>query len=826
MRSSRLSATREPARAASAGPQRAAATRASRRGGGWHLAALAVGAALLLALLAAAGVFLYLRASLPDDPARLAIAGLSAPVEVRYDARRRPYVRAESRDDALLALGWLHARERLWQMEMLRRAGRARLAEVLGEDLLDTDVELTRVGLPEVAAQLEANARPATRAAVERYVAGVNAAVARRDALPPEFVLVGFAPEPWRPRDVFAVGAMVAFDSANNYEQELLRLALRGALDRERFRLFLPDESAFPDFPYVVPPEDALTLLARADAARAPARPQVPSASLGSSSWAVGPERSRGDAALFAFDSHDAWSLPPLLYEAHLFWEGEAGAHRAVRGWTLPGLPGAINGANDRIAWGMTNVGDSQDLFLETRVGDDDPLRFAGREGPYRAKAREVAIPVAGRDAPHRVRVVETENGRLLGDDPPVALRWTGHDLEGDGLGALLAMNEARSFEAFSRALDGLAAPSSNVTYADVDGRIATRVVGRLPVRGRGAGLVPLPGDAPDTSWRGTVPVRELPRAVDPPRRWVGAANARTAPPGSGPLVSAENAPGYRMRRIREALAGARELDADAMRALQLDWRNLQAALLLPALLPEVRAGELEPAARHALEVLRAWSEAPENRPDAPGPLLFAQWYVALADAVFAEALGAELHGRLLAQSYVLNHALDRLILDEPDSPWWRADRAGIATRSFAEAVRRLEDRLGGAPADWRWDRLHRLRFPHDLADAAPGLDALLSRGPYAWGGGNPTLGRARYRYDRPFEATGGASLRFVAELTEPMQLFAVTAGGQSGHFLSRHYDDQLAPWLAGELDALAAAPEDLGEVITRLVPERGPAER
>lgn len=775
---------------------------------------LVVAALGLLAAGAALAVAWVLVGSRPDDPEQALLPGLEAPATVRYDARRRPYVRARSLDDAAAVVGWLHARERPWPMELLRRAGRARLAEVLGEGLLATDEELLRAGVPGLAARLEAGASQATRRTVARYVAGVNAGLAggRR---PPELVLLGVDPEPWSPGDVYAVGAVVAFDSGRNMRDELLRLALSGALDPERFAVFLPGGEgtrAGPETAARAAPGAVLEALRRADATLERAQPLRPSTSLGSSAWAVAPQRSAGGHALFAFDSHDAWSMPSLFYEVHLF----DAAGRALRGWTTPGLPGVINGWNEHVAWGLTNQGDSQDLFLETR-DPDDPLRFRGRDGWYRARVREEAIPVRGQAAPHRIRIVETRNGPLVSEDPPLALRWSGHHLEG-GLGALFALNAARDRAALGRALDAFAAPSAEVTWADVDGRVGSRVVGRLPRRGRGRGLVPLPGDGPDTAWQGFLPARALPRVVDPPEGFVAAANTPIEPPG-GPLVSADGAPGHRLGRLREVLGDAAALDVDAMRRLQVDWTNPQAARLLPVLRPLVDEARLEPEARAAWARLEAWARAPVNAPDAAGALIWEQWYVALADAVFAEALGAPLHARLKGHAYVLNHALDRLIADEPDATWWGGDRPGRATASFARAVETLRARLGGSPETWRWDALHRLHLPHALGGALPGLGRLLSRGPLPWGGGNPTLGRARYGYDRPFEARGGASMRVVVELRRPPRAFAVMAGGQSGHFLSPHYDDQLAPWLAGRLDALADTPEALGPVGTTLLP-------
>ena len=216
---------------------------------GWIL----TGGVAVLAVLVAVALW-GLGASRPDDPASLPGPGLEAPVTIRYDAARRPFVAAASLGDALWAEGWLHARERLWQMELLRRAGRGRLAEALGPGVLASDRELWRAGVPQLGQVLETNASASLRDHVARYVGGINAAMARLTVAPPEFLLVGLDPQPWEPADVFAVAAVVAFQSANNYGNELLRLALAAELDAARFAWFLPQDPAREDFPYVLPP--------------------------------------------------------------------------------------------------------------------------------------------------------------------------------------------------------------------------------------------------------------------------------------------------------------------------------------------------------------------------------------------------------------------------------------------------------------------------------------------------------------------------------------------------------------------------------------------
>lgn len=757
--------------------------------------------------------------SLPQQSGEHTVAGLDEAVDIRFDHRRRPYVSARSLGDAFFAQGYLHAGHRLWQMELLRRAGAGRMAEALGAGLLPTDRELWRAGVPQLARTLQRNASPRLRGLVERYAAGVNAGMAAVRVAPPEFHAAGIEAQPWQPADVFAVGALIAFQSANNYSNELLRLALLGELSAERFRWFLPDERELPDFPHVLASgplaRGALSALAAADAISSLNALLMPGASLGSSGWVVAPHRSASGRALFAFDSHDDLSQPNLFYEVHLFFapRGE------LRGWSLPGLPGVINGYNRRLAWGLTNIGDTQDLFIE-QVHPDDPERFLGPAGYYGARMERVEIAVAGRDEPDVLEIRHSRHGPLIHDDPPLSLRWSGHDLQGLGLDGLLAMNLADSWQTFSAALDLLPAPTTNATYADTSGNIAFRTAGLVPLRRSGSGLVPQPGEAADSGWQGYVPAADLPRAVNPATGYLAAANARIRADAL-PLVSADNAPGYRMRRLRQVLGGGQRLSLDAMQRLQTDWYNTQAELLLPALLADLDAATLPPRERAALEQLVAWQHKPVNEPALAGPVIYEHFYVALADAVFAPHLSDALLDRLKASNYVLNHALDRILLDTGADAdvWWQGDRGSRVRAAFSSAVGSAAAVLGERPADWRWDDILTVTARHELASEIPLLGVRLNLGPYPWGGGPATLGRARYYYSRPFEARAGATVRVVADMASPPQVRAIIPGGQSGHVLSAHNDDQMAAWLAGELDALVAGPDAVSGPVLRLRP-------
>jgi len=778
-------------------------------------ALLALAAAATLAIAACTWMMLWV--SLPPAEGRFPMAGLDSDVTVRFDEWQRPYIDAASLGDALQVQGWLHASHRLWQMELLRRAGSGRLAALLGGALLEADEELWRAGVPQLAETLESNSDPATLALIDRYLLGVNAAIDRYPLLPPEFLLLRAERPRWTRRDVFSVGALTAFQSANNMTNEMLRLALATRLEPERMGVFLTDDSGEAGYPFVMPEGLIGDAMARAfdkvTAADPAYNPLVPRLGFGSNGWVVAGSHSAEGLPLYAFDSHDELGLPNLFYEVHLF----PGDGSQVRGWSAPGLPGVINGFNEYVAWGFTNIGDTQDLFIEER-SDADPLLFRDGGEWYRAREERIMIEVAG-EGPHELRIVHTRNGPLVSDDPPVSLAWSVHRVERPRLDSLLRMNRATGWGAFNAALDELPAPTLNATYADVHGTIGFRTAGVIPQRARGAGLYPEEGADPASRWTGLVPTALMPRRVDPAQGFLAAANARVNPDGVGPLVSADNAAPYRIARIRQVLGrGGRTVED--MRRLQLDRSDGQARMLLPTLLDAVEPGALTANGRRGLGLLQAWDSDYTAAPDSGAALLFQQWYLSLAEEIFAEELG-DLWPRLLSRSYLLNHALDHLVLYGGDSPWWRERRGELVTASLEAAVATLVGQLGDDLDTWRLDDLLHVEMRHALSGAVPLLDRLLDLRDAPWGGGPSTVGRAGYDFRRPFRVRAGATVRAIAQMGPTPSVWAVMPGGQSGHPLSDHYADQYEAWLAGELLPIAARPADVTGPALLFTPNR-----
>ncbi|MEZ5568491.1 MAG: penicillin acylase family protein [Halioglobus sp.] len=608
----------------------------------------------------------------------------------------------------------------------------------------------------------------------------------------------------WQRSDVFALGALMAFQSANNLQNEVLRLALAQVLDSERFSAFTADDST-QAYPLVLPPsskdETALARTARRVALLDPeTNPRMPTLGFGSNGWVLAAQKSASGLPLFAFDSHDELGLPNLFYEVHLFF----GEQRQLRGWSVAGLPGVINGFNEHIAWGFTNIGDTQDVFLEQRSADD-PTLFKSAGAWYRARSESVSIAIAGEEA-RELRILHTRNGPLISDDPPLSLAWAVQRLPAPALDSMLQLNLASDWRTFNAALDAFPAPSLNATYADVQGTIGFRTAGALPLRGTGEGLMPLDGSQPANAWQGMVAAQAMPQRVNPPEGFFAAANARVNRAGDGPLVSADNAAPYRIARLQAVLGRPGRFTLEDMQALQMDRRDEQAAMVLPTLVQGLNGVELSPRAERAQALLANWLPDPVADADSAPALLFQQWYLSLAEELFAADTG-ELWPQLAGRSYLLNQALDHLILRAPDSPWWRGERSLLLARSLERALATLAGKHGDDMSRWRLDEQLHVRLRHALGDAAPGAGWLFNAADVPWAGGPSTVGRARYSYARPFAVDAAATVRVVAEMSKPPRVLAIMPGGQSGHPLSPYYADQYPGWLAGALLPVSSRP-------------------
>ncbi|TDQ80981.1 penicillin amidase [Dongia mobilis] len=727
-----------------------------------------------LAGLAGGAGFLYLRSSLPQETGELQVPGLQAAVTIRRDDRGVPSVTAASSHDAYFTLGFLHAQDRLFQMDAMRRLGAGRLAEVIGPDVLAIDRRMRILGLHRSAEAQFRAASPALREALEAYAAGVNAQLGtRQGALPPEFRLLGYDPEPWHPVDSLIWGRLMALDLSANWEGELQNRRLRDLLPAPLFDLLV-------DRPVV-------------NAARSDWRQPI---GLASNSWSVGPLLAGSGGAMLANDPHLGLGLPSTWYLARLTtpdWDWQ--------GATAPGLPFIVIGSNGRVSWSFTTThSDTQDLFVERLVAGQ-PDRYETPDGPMPFSTREERIRV--KDAEDVVVTVRaTRHGPVVSDVDPaaetvLALAWTALLPDDRTAEAILAINHAVDAAALEVALTDFHAPQQNIVFADQDGVTGMIAAGRVPVRRapHANSRLPAPGWTGAHDWLGVLPFAELPQIRGGGDDIIVTANSDIRPPGYQPFLTADWPDDTRTRQIRTLLAQTEGLAAADFAGMQMD--NHSAPMLAFARRWQALAARAAP---DAARILASWNGAMAR--DQAAPLIAALWLDRTARALLLDEMGGAFDEWWFWQidrvEAVLN---DRRFCDDLGSDVVETCD-DIVAGALRQAVTDLTAAYGADMASWRWGDSHRAYFRHPVFRNVPLLRDWLDAD-MATDGDFFTINRGTPLPPRDGVAlphVHGPGLRFVHDLGDPAGPRFVIAGGQSGNPFSSHYADWLDDWQAGRL--------------------------
>jgi penicillin amidase len=744
----------------------------------------------------AAGAFGYLlRRPLPTLDGEVRLKGLTAPVEIVRDRWGIPHISAREALDAFFGQGYCHAQDRLWQMDLTRRLVGGRLAEVFGKDALDIDRFQRRVGLHRAALHDWETADADLRDILRAYAAGVNACLdglVAAQKLPAEFVLARFQPEPWEPVDTLGFARYLAYAQSPNWESELIRSRLIARIG------YVAAASLEPD---VWQPEtDALPHLEDWGPAEAPRTGELPplelaGGPLASNAWVVSGARSSTGKPLLANDPHMFPRYPSVFYEVHL----AAGGELNVAGGSMPAAPGVLIGHNRHIAWGITaSMSDASDLYVERLdPGDARRTEFAGHWESGNL-VRE-SISVKGRAEPWIEEVLVTaRHGPLLtptssipDEHRPLALRSMVLEAP-SAAAALLELNRAASWDDFRAATQRWGTPAMNLTYADVEGNIGYQMVGNLPIRQRGEGLVPSPGWSGQYEWSGSIPFDDLPSAFNPPDGLWANANHDVAKK-SRRFFGREFIDPSRYRRIRQVLESKQRHSAVDFGALQADEVSLPARRIAAVLVEHLQVrGRVE---RRALEELRRWDG--RISADSPAACIYEVFRNELIRARHAALVG-ELLPMLLGQGQhpllapVTSHYFlqtQRVLAFVEASP---ADPA--VARAFRASVAWLARKFGPKVSGWHWGRLHQLRLEHALSVRKP-LGVVFDVPAFPWGGDLETV-RAGGSAPAAFKVTGPISAyRVIVDCGDWDNSLSCIPGGQSGHRGSPHYADQVDAW-------------------------------
>ena len=737
----------------------------------------------------------------PRVNGRLEVDGVEAPVSIVRDRFGVPHVKAGSEADAIFGQGFVQAQDRLFQLELFRRAGSGRLAEVAGARVLEADRFARRLGLAGRAERDLAACSDAERALLAAFARGVNAGIRSLRALPPEFAVLRAAPEPWRPEHSMLVGRLLMLGFATNWEAELERERLVAALGHERAALL---DVAYPASaatttgrPYGGASERLLAAYEAMAAAGAPTRGA-------SNAWALTGERTRSGAPLLACDPHLRAGVPGLFHVAHV-----AGGGLDVIGACVPGLPGVTIGHNRELAWGVTaGLADVSDCYVEA-IDPDDPARYRTPGGWERGVVRVERIAVRGA-ATVEEAVLETRHGPVIGPTLPgeqrevgaIALRSTALEA-GETVGPLLAANRARNVAEFEAAVGRWPGATFNFVFAGREGSIGYRMGGSIPRRERGEGLLPQDG-ARSTGPAEPLPADEMPWALDPPGDAGGAVVSANQAPGGPYELGEEWCAPYRAERIAELLAARDEHTVASMQAIQLDLYNVALVELRDLLLARDAVADAE-----ARAVLARWDG--QSSAGSAGAAIMQTVYGEAAGALVARVAGAEADlvlgkglGASAGEESRFHYRLQGRIVDalaQAAAPWCddEADRDRVLRAAAERALEELRDRLGAKVERWRWGALHVQRGPHPL-DRIPGLGRSFSLGPFAMPGDVNTVWQGGYTTYAGPGAPGGYSplYRQVLDLGRWDRSTFQLAAGNSGIPGHPHYDDCAREFLEG----------------------------
>lgn len=796
--------------------------------------AWAAGLALLLVVALLAAFLWYRQASLPLHEGTLRVAGLVAQVEIRRDAHGVPHIVAKGEADALYGLGFAHATDRLWQMDFNRRIAHGRLAELVGPRGVETDRFIRTVGLAQAADRMLAALDAETRALLDAYVAGINAALATRAGpLPPEYLILRAPkPAPWAARDSAAFALLMALDVSQEWRDEIarLRLASRFTLAEINDLRPAPDGDTLPalaDFPaqyrlmglYAEPKEQRTQ---RDGATRSAEQPSLaglplglgfgpgPGPGLGSNAWAVSGRRSASGKPLLAADPHLALTTPSIWALARI-----DAPDLQVAGATLPGLPWILAGRNATVAWGITTTtGDGADLYIE-RLHPTDPAQYQTPDGwaPFDTRSETIAVRGAEsvvltvrstRHGPVMNGVLGATDAMLDSRRHVLALRWAAAQQAAQDrtLAAIRQMNRAPNLAELQRASQGWTLTQQVFVQADRDGRIGLQFVGRHMLRAPGDdlhGLTPAPGWEARYDWAGLVAPERLPRELDPARGWVAAANHNVVPRGYPHTLGHEYAAPYRGRRIAEELERKPLHDLASMQALQGDQTSLAARAQLALLKdtqPASNAGKL------ALERLLRWDG--RMQADAPEPLLLHAWLRKLRLAVFADDYGP-LAAAFVERSEMTQPLINVLVGRAQARDWCdvqgtprRETCAELAAETLDAAVAELTQQSGRDVLGLRWGEAHVARLEHRPLSSVPVLRRLFEhRLPVGGDTHTPAVTALARDPAEPFTAVHGAGVRLLFDLAAGGGQWILSAG-QTGHPFDDHYSDMAALWQQG----------------------------
>jgi penicillin amidase len=803
-------------------------------------------------------LLLISRSRLPRIKGETHLPGLNAPVEILRDSWGTPHIYAQDLHDLFFAQGYVHAQDRMWQMDFNRRLVAGRLSEILGAVGLPLDRWMRTLTMRRVAEFEVGLLDGEIKGFLQAYADGINVFIGQR-RFPIEFTLLKYKPEPWIVADTLAWIKMMSWDLSVNWEAEILRSRLLSHLGPElAAELELPHLKRWP---YIVPPGSdyshiGTTATKRANAAR-PFTGPSPYEGLGSNNWALSGTRTVSGKPLLANDMHLSISAPSIWFENHLVAENI----NAI-GIIFPGIPGIIAGHNGHVAWGFTNgFPDVQDLYMERLRRDSNGDVLVEYNGNWeKARVLKETIAVKGEN-PVTEEVIITRHGPIINalapdfaGEQPLALRWT--SLEPDTMiHGVFEMLNAVDCKEFHRALRHWTAPTQNVVYADISGNIAYTFPGKIPIRAKGDGRFPVPGWNDEYEWLGYIPYEGLPHLENPPQGYVVTANNQTISDDYPVRIDLEPIPGDRAQRIAEMILNSRlrngeeRIDIPFIEKMQFDQLSPSARIIaryIGRLHPDRSANHPSTELDEVIRLFKEWDGT--LAADNPVAAIYQVFIRKMIRSMFADKLETSEVSASPEQSPHPSpeekpvNLIDRFmgkgptpvlaetglsgerwlpwltnLFEDPDSHWFDLGhgekRDDVFRLALQASIDELKEILGPHIKDWSWGEIHKLTFNHPLAGGGKLLEALFNRGPFPIGGDQTTIwATGSGCHDLETSSIVGPPYRMIVDLNDLNNSISISAPGQSGNPGSSHYDDQIKPWFQKEYHPMLYARVEIEE--------------
>ncbi len=746
--------------------------------------------------------------SFPTVDGELRVAGLESDVTIQRDDYGVPHIAAKNEHDLFFAQGYVHAQDRLWQMDISRRAGQGRLSEILGSSALKFDRLFRTVGLLRIAEKLEQNLHPDSRRVLEAYSDGVNAFIeSHHGKYPIEFDMLNYSPEKWKPVHSLLVARLMAWELNISWYTDLVLGDLYKTLGEEKAREIFP---TYPENAPVIVPKDLHAKYLSQDMMRLIDVDMefrkffgTTGTHIGSNAWVVGPEKSVSGKAMLASDPHLGFSTPSKWYEVHL-----RGGEMNVAGVSLPGTPMIVIGHNQRIAWGLTNVmADDADFYIEMTNSSGEYF-FKDTWRPMTVVQDTIFV----KDSSSVILVTKsTHHGPVINDvnaagsmtkDVLMTMRWTGQDVS-DELYSLILINKAKDWTEFKNGVKEFTVPGQNFVYADINGNIGYVAGVRLPIRSAQNPTLPMPGWTGQYDWTGFVPFEQLPSLYNPPQHYIATANNKMTDRTFPYHISNLWEPPSRIQRIDEMLGKQEKFTAEDFKHMQGDYFSHFAAEMTPYILhayDSVAVPDIE--VQTALSYFRNWHFR-FSGDDVP-TTLFHVFFTHLLRNIFLDKMGEAM---FLKYIFIANipYRVVPVLMHNPSSDWFDdkstpqiETRDVIIRRSLEQAIQELKASLGGEMKTWQWGLIHTITFRHPLGSHPP-LGVVFNIGPFPIGGSGTTVNNGEYYLADPYQVTLGPSTRQIVDFSDLDGALSVIPTGQSGQPMHEHYSDQTPLWLSGE---------------------------